>query len=276
MNNKINIRCREIIVSCMMLVMILAGCRSFKTVVDEEKPDIEESNMLLMSMLEQRTHRFHTMKVKRAEVDFFMNGVRERIKGNVAIYRDSLIVVSVIPALGYELMRILCTKDSVIVINRYEKNYYASSLEYYRRKYKIPIDFNDLQALLSNEVFYYKDDLVDRVYEKQLSTRENNNLFVVDAFREGRRITNQGIEIDSEGRRLENVFITDYDARMKLLLDYEEFTVTGELLFPRRLKIDLIESNNTIMIDIHYGQVIFNDSINIEFSVPEHYTRGNL
>lgn len=267
---------RRIVITGMAVMLIIAGCRSYKTVADEEKPSVKENNMRLITMLEQRKHRFNTMKIRRAEVDLYMNGVRERIKGNIAIYRDSMIVISVIPALGYELMRILCTKDSVIVINRYEKSYYASSFEHYRRKYKIPIDFSDLQALLANEVFYYKDDLVDRVYEKQLSTRNNNNLFIVDAFREGNRITNQGIEIDQEGRRLENVFIIDYDTKMKLFLDYEEFTGNEELLFPKRLKIDLIESNNTIIMDIHYGQIVFNDSINIEFSVPEHYTRSNI
>jgi hypothetical protein len=125
-------------------------------------------------------------------------------------------------------------------------------------------------------VFYYKDDYGDRIYERQLRTRDDNNLFIVDAFRDGKRITNQGIEIDQEGRRLENIFIVDYDTKMRLNLDYQEFTGDGDLLFPKRLKIDLIESNNTIKMEITYGQIVFNDSLNVEFSVPEHYTRGDL
>jgi hypothetical protein len=256
--------------------MLLGGCRSGKIVTEPEKPAEEDSNMRLISMLEQRTHRFSTIKIKRAEVELYINGVQETIRGNIAIYRDSMIAVSVIPALGYEFLRIMCTRDSVIIINRPEKSYYASSFEYYRKKYGIPVDFHDLQALLANEVFYYKDDYGDRVFERQLRTRNDNNLFIVDSFRDGSRITNQGIEIDREGRRLENVFIVDYDTKMRLNIDYQEFTGDDDLFFPKRLKIDLFESNNTIKMEITYGQIVFNDSLNVEFSVPEHYTRGDM
>jgi hypothetical protein len=267
---------RYLFASLLGVLMLLNGCRSGRVVTEPEKPAAEDSNLRLISMLEQRTHRFSTMKIRRADVDLSLNGVQETIRGNIAIYRDSLIVISVIPALGYEFLRIMCTSDSVIIINRPEKSYFASSFEYYKKKYGIPIDFADLQALIANEVFYYKDDYGDRIYERQLRTRDDNNLFIVDAFRDGKRITNQGIEIDQEGRRLENIFIVDYDTKMRLNLDYQEFTGDGDLLFPKRLKIDLIESNNTIKMEITYGQIVFNDSLNVEFSVPEHYTRGDL
>ena len=267
---------RKAILWALAMCTILSGCRYTRSVSSREEGTAEDSKVRLISILEQKTHKFNTLKIRRADVSFYFNGVEENIKGNIAIYRDSLIAVSVIPVLGYEMLRILCTKDSVIVLNRMEKNYYASSFEYYRKKYSIPVDFQDIQALLANEVFYYKDELGDRVYERQLRTRSDNNLFIVDAFREGKRITNQGIEIDREGRRLENVFIVDYETKMKLNLDYDDFTGDEEMLFPKQMKIDLIESNNTIRMEINYGQVVFNDSINLEFSVPEHYTRGDI
>jgi hypothetical protein len=205
-----------------------------------------------------------------------MNGVREQAKGNIALYRDSLIVVSVVPALGYEVVRILCTADSVIVINRLERSYNATSFEYYRKKYQIPVEFEDLQSILANEVFYYKEEMGDRIFEKQLTTRKEDNLFIVDSFREGKRLTNQGIVMDRNGQKLEGVFITDFESRMKMNLIYDEFTGQGEKLFPNRMLVDIVESNNTIRMDMRYGQVEFNDSIRVEFAVPDQYTRGDL
>lgn len=259
-----------------LVLLASQGCRTGRNLQVPEKPEREDRNLSLIRMLEAKTHDFRTLKIKRVDMDLVINGIQENIRGNLAMYRDSLIVVSVIPALGYEMIRILCSPDSVIIINRPQKNYYAASFEYYRKKYSIPVDFRDLQALLANEVFYYKDNLGDRIYEKQLTTRHENNLFIVDAFREGKRITNQGIEIDPTGEKLENVFIVDYDSRMKLNLNYEDFTGDGPLLFPQKLKIDLVESNNTIKMEINYGQIIFNDSLNVEFAVPEQYTRGSF
>jgi hypothetical protein len=265
---------------CLLLfiavVSSIAGCRSVQTISEADKSKATDPEGAVLSILENRSARFHTMKARKVDVDFYMNGVSEKVKGNIAIYRDSMIAVSVIPALGYELLRILCTEDSVIIINRPDKSFTASSFKYFQTRYKIPLCFSDLQAMLANKVFYYKEGYEDRVFEKKLNRSENNNLVVLDAFREGRRITNQGIEIDAEGQRLESMFIIDYDTKMKLGIKYQEFTEAGDILFPRQIIIDMVERNNSIKLELRYGQIIFDDSLNVEFSVPKNYTRGDI
>ena len=275
MNKKLK-KFKDGIVFLFTAILILQGCRTPKGVTGTEQPTKEDAGTRIISMLEKRTRSFHTMKARKVDVEFNMNGVRDEFNANMAMYRDSLIVVSVIPALGYEILRILCTKDSVIIINRPEKTYSADSFENYRKRYQIPVKFRDLQAILANEVFYYKEGYNDRVYEKQLNTGEENSLFVIDAFKDGERITTQGIEIDSGGSRIENVFIVDYASRMRLNLEYDEFTMNGKNLFPKKIRIDMVESNSTVGVDIHYDRLIFNDSINVEFNAPEHYKRGDL
>ncbi len=259
-----------------LAALLIVSCRAKRITKTPEPDSSGNAELAMISILKKKTHGFHTMKINRVDVDFSMNGVQDKVKGKIAIYRDSMIAVSIIPALGYEVFRILCTRDSVILINRPEKSYYADSFEYFKRKYNIPVGFYDMQAMLANEVFYYKENYGDRIYEKQLTTRKENNLFIVDAFRDGNRITNQGIEIDREGRRLENIFVVDYELKMKLNLDYEEFVESEGWMFPKNLRVDMVESNNTIQVNINYGQIVFDDSINVEFSVPEHYTREDL
>ncbi len=259
-----------------LISLLIISCRSQKPVSEDRKPVVEDNNLTLISILENKNHDFHTLKARRIELEFYMNGGREKIKGNIAIYRDSMIAVSVIPALGYEVLRILCTRDSVIVISRPDKSYSATSFNYYQKKYQIPVDFNDMLAILSNEVFYYKENSDDRVFEKQLKSENNKNLYIIDAFRDGKRITNQGIELDGDKVKLDKVFVTDYETHMKMNIRYEEFVMDEEILFPKKIGIDLIENHNTIMLDIHYGLVVFNDSINVEFVVPPNYTRKDI
>ncbi|MFC2080664.1 DUF4292 domain-containing protein [Bacteroidota bacterium] len=259
-----------------VMVLLFAACRPQKQISIDEKPETDNAELSIISMLEQKTHKFRTAKFRKVEINFLMNGVREKVRGNIAIYRDSMMAISIIPALGYEMLRILCTKDSVIIINRPDKSYSATSFDYYRRKYDIPVEFADLQAILANEVFYYKDNYGDRIYERQLNTRNENTLYMVDAFRDGQRITNQGIEIDKGGRKLENVFITDYDRKMRMNIDYEDFNGNENIIFPQKLTMDLIENNNSIKMEIYYGQVVFDDSIAVEFSAPTQYTRSDI
>lgn len=272
--NKINLR-----YNCLIVVIFLVlntGCHTRQIVSGEKKLDEFNPEISMMHLLEKKAHNFKTLKARKIDVEFTRNSVQDQAKANLAIYRDSLIAVSIIPALGYEAMRIMCTPDSVIIIDRTEKYWYGASFDYYRRKYQIPVEFADLQAILANEVFYYKDKYPERIYERQINTREENMLCLVDAYREGKRITNQGIEIDATGTRLENIFVVDYDVRMRLNINYENFTEANETYFPKRISMDIIESNNTMRLEINYGQVIFNDSINVDFDVPKHYTRGDI
>lgn len=257
-------------------VFMIAGCHTQKISSTEEKPEVDDAGMRLISHLEQRGKRFQTVKFRKVEIDFLMNGVNEKVRGSIAIYRDSMIAVSIVPLLGYEILRVLCTRDSIIVINRRERNYSATSFDHYSKKYGIPVGFDVLQAILINEVFYYKDNLDDRIYERQLRTRNKNYLYVVEAFRDGQRITNQGIEIDKEGRKLENVFIMDYDRKMKMNLGYDDFSLNENILFPRKLKLDIVERDNSIKLEIFYGQIVFDESINLEFAAPTKYTKVDI
>ncbi|MFC2111855.1 DUF4292 domain-containing protein [Bacteroidota bacterium] len=256
--------------------LLIVACRSQRPVVENGNHLADKNNLQLISMLEQKTQRFHTLKARKADVDFYVNKKREKIKGNLAIYRDSMIAVSVIPALGYEMLRILCTKDSVIIINRHEKSYSSASFEYFKRKFNIPVEFDELQAILANEVFYYKIGYKDRIFKKQLKEKNNNHLYLVDAYREGERITNQGFEINPEGVKLERVFLTDEDAKTRMNINYDDFAGEPEFLFPRKMTIEMIDSMNKVTLILHFGQIVFNDSINVEFAAPSHYVQGEL
>lgn len=270
------VRKQIVVIVLELSILLLGGCHSQKEISREVKPGADENNLRLISLLEKRDYRFKTLKIKRVEVDLSIKGGSKKVRGNIAIYRDSMIVVSIIPVLGYEMLRIMCTEDSVIVINRTDKSYCATSFEHYREKYGLPIGFKDLGAMLTNEVFYYKDNYEDRVYERKLNKNGEKNLFMIDSFRDGRKITNQGMEIDSEGRKLENVFITDYERKMRINLEYSNFAGNDDRLFPRNIKVNLIEKNNSIKMEIHYGQIVFDDSIRVEFSHPTHYKRVDI
>ena len=162
------------------------------------------------------------------------------------------------------------------MINRTEKSYYASSLKHYREKFNIPLGFNEIQAIFSNELFYYKGNYDDRIFEKQFRKNTGDNLFIVDAYRDGRRLTNQAFSIDEKGVLLRNMAISDYESRMRIFLEYEDYAVVDTLVFPNEISMDISESKNEIKLRIHSGQIVFNETVNVEFAVPANYTKEEL
>lgn len=259
-----------------LALMPLAGCRSGRVITTEAAQEKGLSNKKLIFLLEQGTKSFNTLKFRKADVEITMNNARNNVKSNIAIFRDSMIAVSIMPVLGYEAIRILCLKDSVIVINRKEKSYYASSYEYFRRKFKIPVGFSELQAILSNELFYYKPDYEDRTYKKQFVKNEKTDQFLIDSYKNENRSTSQGFGIDREKILIENVNIVDYDKRMRINLDYDDFSKENGWLFPMKISVDISESSNNINMVIKFDEIVFDEALNIEFIAPQNYTREDL
>jgi hypothetical protein len=255
------------------VILLLFSCRTQKPVAEIKGPDklINESHV--PEDVFNTGHSFKTMKVKRMNVDFIINGVTDNFNGKMAVSRDSLIVISVIPVFGYEALRILCTKDSIIVINRTEKTYHASSLDYYLKKYNITAGFKDLQAVLVNEVFYYTAGYKDIEYEKTIEMQAGNMLYIINSLLGNIKLTNQTIAADSACFQIRDVFVIDYQRGVKMAVRYNDFNGCEMDSFPNSIIIDIQDKRNDINLDIEYGQVIFDDEINVKFEIPESYSR---
>lgn len=221
-------------------------------------------------------YSFETMKVKRMNVDFMINGIKENFNGNMAVMRDSFIAISIIPLLGYEAVRILCSKDSIIVINRTDKTYHASSIDYFLNKYNIPATFNDLQAVLINEAFIYRADYKDVTYEERMEIKEGRILFFIESLLGSMKLTNQKITADSACNKIHDVFVVDHQRDVIMEVRYSDFNGSEIDSFPNRISVDIQDKISTVNLDIEYGQVIFDDKINAKFEIPEGYSRINM
>ena len=259
-----------------LIVFSTIMCKSPRYVISETPEESRSLPESVTALTSGWKREYSTLKLNKIDVDLVINGIANHVKGNLAIYRDSLMVLSVIPALGYEAIRIMCTPDSIIVLNRQEKSYMASSFDAYRAKYKIPLEFNDIQAIFSNEAFYYKINRQDRRFESNVKIGDDENLYLLESFIQQERLTNQGIRINARKLTLDGMFIVDYERRMRMNLLYSDFATAATGLFPRSVEVDLFENSNSIEIDLKYGQVIFNDSLKVRFMAPEHYTRTDI
>ena len=255
------------------MILLILSCRSQKPVIKVTEPAkvIEESSG--PEALFTTGHSFKTMKVKRMNVDFVINGNKDNFNGNMAVYRDSMIAISIIPLFGYEAIRILCTKDSIIVINRADKTYHASSFDYYLKKYNIPVGFNDVQAVLANEVFFYKPGYQDINYEKKVKMEEGRIIFIIESLMGSIKLTDQKIAADSDCNKIRDVFIVDHQRNVRMEVRYYDFNGCEIESFPNRITIDIQDKNNAVNLEIEYGQVIFDDKINVKFEIPNGYSR---
>ena len=255
------------------LILLLFSCRSQKTVTRVSDPTKMITESSGAEVIFTTGHSFETMKVKRMNVDFVVNGIKDNFNGNMAVSRDSLIAISIIPFLGFEAVRILCTEDSIIVINRTDRTYHASSLDYYLKKYNIPIGFDDLQALLVNEVFFYGDDYENTNYDRKIKMEDGRILYTIETLLGNMKMTNQEIAADSACHKIRDVFIIDYQRNIQMKAWYKDYNGCEKESFPNGILIDIQDKISAISLDIEYGQVMFDEKINVKFEIPDGYSR---
>ena len=92
-------------------------------------------------------------KVRYAEGDKQING-----NAHIRIKKDSLIWFSVSPSIGLEATRVMITKDTAIVINRMDKEYYIFNFEEISRYFDFEIDFELIQSILLGNLAIPIDD----------------------------------------------------------------------------------------------------------------------
>jgi hypothetical protein len=132
-------------VFCVLLT--LAGCGSHKNVVKTvSRKDTQKVEQFLL-----QNSNFQTMESK-VEFKFTARkGVDARMKGSFKMWKDSCVIFSVQPFAGFEAVKCLISKDSIVVVSRLHQVY---SVEYLPdSEWKEYLNIATLQSIFCNNIF---------------------------------------------------------------------------------------------------------------------------
>ncbi len=192
---------------------------------------------------------------------------RQKVNGNanIRIKKDSLIWLSISPSLGIEVTRSIITPDTIIVINRMDKEYYTFNFRELSDYFSFQIDFDLLQSmLLANlPIEVGPEDEISEIpgYQK---INQRKGLLSVDSY------------VNSELKKLETVIIKELYSQNQLSLKYSDFEVMHNSLFPKLCLINLTYDtpNGPLVtsVDIEHNKVeILDKPLKFPFSVPDKY-----
>ena len=83
----------------------------------------------------------------KSKVQYENGNDKQEAQVSIRMKHDSIIWAS-ISKVGFEGLRVILTPDTVIMVNRLQKSYFAGSFSALKRRYKIPVTFQQLQAAL--------------------------------------------------------------------------------------------------------------------------------
>jgi hypothetical protein len=197
---------------------------------------------------------------------------------NLRIRKDSAIWMSISPALGIEVARVLITKDSIKIMDRLNSKYVVNNYAYLNELLQVQVDFEMIQSLLIGNNFSYLDD------KKFKSSLLDGELYVLSTLGKRRlkktiiedKEINRGLVQDTwlepENFKVVKMLIKDKKNNKELLSAYQDFRMVENQRFPFVSAFN-IKSYKTVDIKIEYSKVTINKAQDFPFTIPEKYEK---
>src|SRR5687767_1161152 len=260
-----------------MLLNGLVSCRSTKKLqtaistkdsaivhILPSETDSAKSIATVMENIKKNHIDFNTFSAK-IKVDYTdSRGRQPDVNAFVRIKKDDLIWISINATfLNVEAFRILISKDSVLILNKLEKQVEFHSLDYLEEIAKIPLDFKTLQDLIiGNPVFLGKKivaykrtenriliSTVDDHFKNLLTLAVNNNLV------ERSKLD----DINVAFNRTADLTYYNYENRSGI-----SFSTLREITVAEKTRVD---------ISLDFKQYDFNKDLSFPFNIPKNYKR---
>ncbi len=189
-------------------------------------------------------------------------GKQPDITATLRMIKDSAIWISLNATfLNFEVYRIYITPDSVILMNKQDKEVQYRSLDYLQEVTQIPFDFKTLQdILIGNPVFFEDSNAGFRKLDDftLVSTIGNDfkNLLTLSA--------EKNLLLHS---KLDDVIVF---RNRTASITYDDYVSSGEHSFSTKRQI-IISEKNKIDIRLNFKQFEFNKELSVGFVVPKNY-----
>jgi len=260
------------------LVLLLGACKlrrnnSNRKVVENAQLSAVDSVFMAMKGAE---FQFDWLKAKFSGI-YTLDDKKQNFSGQFRIRKDSLIWCS-ITVMNIEVARVIVTPDSVKLLNRLNKKYFASNLDYLNEQLNTDIDFDMLQSLiLGNDIPYYETDkfeleVKNEIY--QLSTIGRSKLKkYIRTEDDMSKVLVQKINIDKTNYRIVQQNLRQLrNPNKKVVAHYFEFK-DFDGLFPTSIVFKFIGVKN-ITIKFDFTKIDKNNPLTFPFKVPSKYQRN--
>jgi hypothetical protein len=191
------------------------------------------------------------------------HGKQPNITAYVRIIKDSLIWVSLYATVfNIEAYRIVITKDSVIVLDKINKEAQIRTFDYLEDVTGIPLDYHTMQDIIIGNPVFMDSNIVsykrscDRIllstvgkYFKDLITLTNDSSLLL--------LHSKLDDVDVDRNRTADLTYDDYDNKTGV-----NFSTYREITASEKNKLD---------ITLYYKQYDFNKDLSIPFGIPKNY-----
>lgn len=261
------------------LIMMLFSCKSQQNIVNlskenkQEKPkEIKQEKSKEEIILEGISIVPSEFKTLSSKLSIEYDG--NTFSGTMRMVKDSAIWLS-LGKFGIEGVRVLLTKDSVMMLNKLNREYFLGGYEFIYDILGFGLSYNMLQSIILgkdfqnygiNDVKYSKQyNLIVFEFEKRQSHQNTQNFPQLK----------QKIYIDTTLNVINRNYFELFNSKQKMDIYYSTYLPFNKIKLPQTINV-LMYSNKTYKVNLKFEKQKLNDNLEIPFSIPKTYSRMTL
>lgn len=268
---------------------IVVSCATTKDIKVRKKVRPLSDNKLFMHVVDSSLD-YSALYFKKFSVSVNNNGKKNTYKGLMKIQRDSAIWISMTAPLGIEVARILITRDSVKLIDRYHKEYFVGDFNLIASKFNNDFDFFTIQSILTNSLFEFpKYD--DKPFVRNFKSKVINDQYVFYTFNERKiekkyrrverknkrqkesPIVYQANYIDPDSFRIVEVLIDELSKDWRFNIKYKNFKRVEGKLFPMDINFWVEAEAKRFSCKVQLSKLDFRERVKLSFKIPSSYKK---
>jgi hypothetical protein len=241
------------------------------------RSDLEgKKSEYLLQQMEQNTFTFNTFSAK-VGIELEQEKKKTSFRGNLRIQKDSAIWLSITPALGIEVARVLITRDTVKVLNRLNKEFFIGDYSYINQRFNIDLEFELLQSLLlGNTIAFEPDEKLklsidkEKYYLGNLKKRKAKKADDKPKKIEKEKEEVISLWINQNNFKVEDFLYSDLSADRFIIGSYREHFLVENQLLPKELKFEF-RVKEPKLVSLEYSKVSLNQAIKFSFNISSKY-----
>lgn len=277
------------------VVLSFSACRSTKLATTTTVVKPMSTNKLIRN-IESNVFDYKHLSIKKINCQFDNGKTKTSFKASIFAEKNKQIVV-MLSKLNIPVGRLWLTPDSVKFINYIEKNYFLDDYSYLSSMLDMDIDFETVNAIISNNIFAFGDQKATREirdYEAKIDSgmyvleseknfkarKENPRMSERRQARKARKIVpdspvKQSIYVDPETFKLRKIKLVDAANSRNLNIDFSDFVPVEKQLYPGEMSLDFKGPDSFMQLRIKFAGFSTEGENDIRCRIPERYTRLN-
>jgi hypothetical protein len=253
---------------CGVLVLCLfAACKSTAGTTSSGAGITKTEETFFASVLDH-TFRFETLSA-RLKFEFKSSEKELSSRAQLKMIYNDRIQLSLQPLLGIEMFRIELTTDSVKILDRMNKCFMTESYENIKGKSTVDFNFNNLQALFTNNLFIPgESNLSAKQFRRFRITEDNHSVNLKIKDETGLLYTFTA----GEDERLHATSIHDKSDKYTLTWDYSDFQAVDRQRFPFKMEAALTSGDKKQgIVTLTFSPPEINSPLKTDFNIPAGY-----